>query len=61
LVKLVEADGWQFLRQKGSHAQYVHSSKPGVVTIAGKPSDDVPKGTLDAILKQANVKKGGKS
>ncbi|MCE9590978.1 MAG: type II toxin-antitoxin system HicA family toxin [Planctomycetes bacterium] len=56
VVKLIEAEGWRFLRQKGSHAHYVHPVRPGVVTLAGKPSDDVPKGTLNSILKQAGLK-----
>jgi len=32
-------------------------SKPGTVTVAGKPSVDVPPGTLSNILKQAGLKK----
>ena len=36
---------------------YRHQSKPGTVTVAGKPSLDVPRGTLNAILKQAGLKK----
>ena len=37
--------------------QYKHLSKPGTVTVAGKPSLDVPPGTLNAILKQAGLSK----
>jgi len=33
--------------------------QPGTVTVAGKPSLDVPPGTLNAILKQAGLKKAG--
>jgi predicted RNA binding protein YcfA (HicA-like mRNA interferase family) len=33
------------------------SSKPGTVTVAGKPSLDVPPGTLNSVLKQAGLKK----
>jgi hypothetical protein len=39
------------------HRQYKHPNKPGTVTVAGKPSLDVPPGTLNAILKQAGLKK----
>ena len=42
---------------KGSHRQYHHASKPGTVTVAGKPSIEVPPGTLNSILKQAGLKK----
>jgi predicted RNA binding protein YcfA (HicA-like mRNA interferase family) len=57
--KLIEADGWFEVATRGSHRQYRHASKPGRVTIAGKPSDDLAPGTLNSILKQAGLK--GKS
>ena len=38
---------------RGSHRQYRHPSKPGRVTVAGKPPDDVAPGTLGSIFKQA--------
>ncbi|MHB1679587.1 MAG: type II toxin-antitoxin system HicA family toxin [bacterium] len=41
---------------KGSHRQYKHSSKPGRVTIAGHPNDDIATGTLNSILKQAKLR-----
>jgi predicted RNA binding protein YcfA (HicA-like mRNA interferase family) len=56
LIVLIEADGWQLVRQKGSHRQFHHPIKPGTVTVAGKPSVDVPPGTLASILKQAGLK-----
>jgi predicted RNA binding protein YcfA (HicA-like mRNA interferase family) len=57
LLTLLEDDGWLCVRQKGSHRQYHHASKPGTVTVAGKPSIEVPPGTLNSILKQAGLKK----
>lgn len=33
-----------------------HASKPGLVTVAGKPGDDIAPGTLNSILKQAGLK-----
>lgn len=45
----------------GSHRQYKNANKPGTVTVAGKPSLDVPPGTLNAILKQAGLKRAGSS
>ena len=56
LIALIEADGWLQVRQRGSHRQYRHSTKPGTVTVAGKPSVDVPVGTLSNVLKQAGLK-----
>ena len=57
IIKIIENDGWYFVRQKGSHRQYKHKEKPGRVTIAfHKMSDDIAKGTLHSILKQAQLK-----
>jgi len=57
LLAMLQADGWFQVRQKGSHRQLHHATKPGTVTVAGKPSVDVPPGTLNSILKQAGLKK----
>jgi predicted RNA binding protein YcfA (HicA-like mRNA interferase family) len=57
LIAFIQAEGWVLVRTKGSHRQFQHSSKPGTVTIAGKPGTDVPVGTLNSVLKQAGLKK----
>lgn len=56
IVKQLEDDGWSVVRQRGSHRQFKHATKPGLVTVAGKPGDDVAPGTLNSILKQAGLK-----
>lgn len=56
VLKLIEKDGWFQVAQKGSHRQFKHPQKTDRVTIAGKPSDDIDKGTLNSILKQAKLK-----
>ena len=56
LIKQLEEDGWRLARTKGSHRQYHYPSKPGTVTVAGHPSVDIPRGTLNNILKQAGLK-----
>ncbi|MFZ5874990.1 MAG: type II toxin-antitoxin system HicA family toxin [Nitrospirota bacterium] len=56
ILKLIESDGWYLVVTKGSHRQYKHPSKPGRVTIAGHPGDDLAPGTLNSILKQAKLK-----
>lgn len=56
VIKLIEQDGWYLARIRGSHRQYKHSSKRGLVTVPGKPGDDLASGTLDSILKQAGLK-----
>lgn len=57
LIALLEGDGWLLVRTKGSHRQYHHPIKPGTVTVAGKPSVEVPPGTLASALRQAGIKK----
>lgn len=48
---MIEEDGWVQVRQRGSHRQFKHAVKPGLVTVAGKPNDDLAPGTLKAGLK----------
>lgn len=56
LVRMLEEDGWYLARTRGSHRQFKHPTKPGVVTLPGKPSDDLAPGTLNSVLKQAGLK-----
>jgi predicted RNA binding protein YcfA (HicA-like mRNA interferase family) len=56
LIRQIQQDGWFQVRQTGSHRQFHHPSKAGTVTIAGGLSEDVPKGTLNSVLKQAGLK-----
>lgn len=57
LIALFEADGWFQVRVKGSYRQFHHREKSGTVTVAGKPSIELPPGTLNSALKQAGLKK----
>jgi len=54
---MLHDDGWRLVAAKGSHRQFKHGSKPGRVTVPGKPSDDLAPGTLNSILKQAGLKR----
>ena len=56
ILRLLLQDGWFLVATKGSHRQYKHPSKPGRVTVPGKPSDDLAPGTQNSILKQAGLK-----
>jgi predicted RNA binding protein YcfA (HicA-like mRNA interferase family) len=58
VIKMIEQDGWFMVRRKGSHSQYRHGYKKGLVTIAGHLNDDLAKGTLNSIFKQAGLKYG---
>jgi predicted RNA binding protein YcfA (HicA-like mRNA interferase family) len=55
-LRLIDADGWRLVATRGSHRQFKHPTKPGRVTVAGKPSDDLSPGTWDSILKQSGLK-----
>jgi len=56
IIKLIESDGWYLVITEGSHRQYKHQTKPGRVTIAGHPNDDLSPGTSNSILKQAKLR-----
>jgi predicted RNA binding protein YcfA (HicA-like mRNA interferase family) len=56
LIRILERDGWLLARTRGSHRQYKHPTKRGVVTVAGHENDDIAKGTLNSVLKQAGLK-----
>jgi predicted RNA binding protein YcfA (HicA-like mRNA interferase family) len=55
VIRMIEADGWFQVRQRRSHRQFKHPTKPGLVTVAGKPGDDLATGTLNSVLKQAGL------
>ncbi len=55
-IKLIESDGWHLARTRGSHRQYKHPEKKGLVTIPGHLRDELAPGTLNSILKQAGLK-----
>ena len=55
VIRMLERDGWELARTRGSHRQYRHPDKPGLVTVAGKPGDELAPGTFKSILKQAGM------
>ncbi|OPX04315.1 type II toxin-antitoxin system HicA family toxin [Geobacillus proteiniphilus] len=54
LIKIIQQDGWYIVRTSGSHHQFKHPSKPGLVTIP-HPKKNVPIKTVKSILKQAGL------
>ncbi len=56
ILTILRTDGWFIVATRGSHRQFKHPVKSGRVTVAGKPSDDLAPGTLNSILKQAELK-----
>ncbi|MCL4285993.1 MAG: type II toxin-antitoxin system HicA family toxin [Fimbriimonadaceae bacterium] len=55
VIKRLEKDGWVLDRTRGSHRQFVHVTKAGMVTVSGNPSDDAHPKTLKSIWKQAGL------
>jgi len=56
VIRMLSDDGWLLERTRGSHRQYKHPEKPGLVTVPGSMSDELAPGTLNSILKQAGLK-----
>jgi len=56
VIEILEKEGWTQIRMKGSHRQFKHPYRRGLVTIAGHRNDDLSPGTLHSILKQAGLK-----
>jgi predicted RNA binding protein YcfA (HicA-like mRNA interferase family) len=57
ILRQLNEDGWYLVTTRGSHRQFKHPTKPGRVTVHGKPGDDIAPGTLNSILKQSGLKK----
>lgn len=57
VIKLVQDNGWYEIRVRGGHRQFRHPVRPGLVTVPGRPSDELAAGTLNSILKQAGLKR----
>ncbi|WP_367569376.1 type II toxin-antitoxin system HicA family toxin [Lacrimispora sp.] len=55
ILKELYKDGWIEVNQRGSHINFKHPAKPGKVTVP-MHSGDLPRGTLNSILKQAGLK-----
>jgi predicted RNA binding protein YcfA (HicA-like mRNA interferase family) len=49
-------NGWRQVATRGSHRQFKHPTKPGRVTVAGKPSDELHPKTQASILRQAGLR-----
>ena len=57
ILRMLADDGWVEVAVRGSHRQLKHPTKPGRVTVHGKPSDTIAPGTLGSIMKQSGLKR----
>ena len=55
VIKLIEADGWFEVAQKGSHKQFKHPTKPGKAMVP-HPKKDLPLSTLRSIERQTGTR-----
>lgn len=55
VIELLEANGWRYDRTKGDHHIYVKQGKRSL-PVPGNRNDDIPKGTLNSILRGAGLK-----
>lgn len=57
IIEIIEADGWYFKRQNGSHKQYYHNIKKGCVTVPDHGKNiELDHFIVSSILKQAGLK-----
>ena len=55
LLKRLSDDGWALVRQRGSHRQLQHQTKPGTLTVPGHPFDTLPTGTYRSLIAKARL------
>lgn len=55
LLRLLKKDGWFEIRQSGSHIIMKHPTKPHIIAVPFHASKEIKKGTLNAILKMAEI------
>ena len=56
MIRMLEDDGWIVVAMSGSHRQLKHATKSGRVTVSGHLGDDMPKGTLASVMRQAGLR-----
>ena len=56
-LQLLKKDGWYAVSQKGSHIKLRHHSKKGMLIFPNHGSQELGKGLLKKLFKQAGIKK----
>ena len=56
LEKILKQNGWEPVRQIGSHKMFKKEKNPNTIAVPFH-NKDIPIGTLNCILKQAGIKK----
>lgn len=55
IIRKLEEAGWREVRQKGSHKQFRHPERPGLVTVP-HPESEMAIGTIKSIERQSGVR-----
>lgn len=55
--KIIEKNGWVYVRQSGSHVIYKKDGEADIISLPNHGKTDLKPGTLNSILKTAGVKK----
>ncbi len=57
IITAMEVDGWRMeKRTANGHREFSQPAKRGNVTVSGQLGEDVPIGTLKAIMRQTGMK-----
>ncbi len=56
LVRLLEANGFRLLKEKGSVRYYIKAGNPNLIRVDFHGAKEVPTGTCHAIIKAAGLK-----
>lgn len=56
VIRMLQRDGWVLVVTVGSHRQFKHPTKCGRGRVSGSLKEDMPKGTLASVLRQAGLK-----
>ena len=55
IIRLLRADGWEFIIAVGSHHHFKHPTKKGKVSVP-HPENNLPPGTLKSIERQSGLR-----
>ena len=57
VTQRIGSDGWYYVKSHGDHHQFTHPTKPGKVTVRGRPGDEIGRALLASIWRQAGLRK----
>ncbi|MCH3965273.1 MAG: type II toxin-antitoxin system HicA family toxin [Clostridium sp.] len=56
IVEIAQSKGWEVKTQRGSHIKLVHKNFPKPVIIPYHGTKEIPRGTLNSILRRLGLK-----